>query len=564
VLGLGAELVYTDGSTTPITHDLVWTFSDTSVVTTNDDNIPVATGLGSSQVLAVALHQGLYAECSVTIKLLLPDPVIVVDMTDEEVATFESMETGEGDGAVFWQYPFDGTVFPRGMYPPLLQWWPGNANYFRVRLVNSQGLTVTFYTKESQVQPTRELWQVIGQVPNGEIQMHLTGAEYLAPGGVVWEATTRYVISADATLGGSVYYWEATAGDIMRLDSEDYEPIAEPVFSTNSATGECRGCHTLSPDGAKLAYNFNAKANGDLGMAWAKNPEPEIMGLGSGIPSTTMAFGPAGNLLVVADDIKMWLGDVTPGTPGGIEELLTIEDTADSGGMYMADAPSWSRDGSALVYGRRDVGFDVLGSSLQRRYWDAETQTFGEAVELLSPEDVPTGNLLMYPSWSPDSKWVVARVSDQLMGKGDTTTSSLILVDGISGDWVSLDTAGPQDFAHGRPSFSPFMEGGYYWLVFYSTQPYGESDTVQKQLWVMAIDQDATTGADPSHPPFWLPGQNLEAANISAFWSKPVCTYEGELCLSDEDCCVGLECAVDADLGVGFCESVGCTVPGEY
>ena len=74
----------------------------------------------------------------------------------------------------------------------------------------------------------------------------------------------------------------------MRLDAAAQVPATVPVFSNNAQDGTCRGCHTLSPDGGKLAYSFNAKGMGNLGMAWANDPEPEILPDGSGVVAETM------------------------------------------------------------------------------------------------------------------------------------------------------------------------------------------------------------------------------------------------------------------------------------
>ena len=65
---------------------------------------------------------------------------------------------------------------------------------------------------------------------------------------------------------------------------------------------------------------------------------------------------------------------------------------------------------------------------------------------------------------------------------------------------------------NGYPRFTPFVEGGHYWLLFHSTRPYGA--VRKKQLWAMAIDVDAAAGGDPSHPAFHVPGQSLITDNI--------------------------------------------------
>ena len=125
-----------------------------------------------------------------------------------------------------------------------------------------------------------------------------------------------------------------------------------------------------------------------------------------------------------------------------------------------------------------------------------------------------------------------------------------------------------------QPTMLPVAVGGYRWVVFTSTRPYGNtinlassqkdfSDTtqyaaasyapmtntsdIQSQLWVAAIDDSPSAATDRSHPAFWLPSQNYaESAsegysNQRAFWASDAChptgTHSGATCDVDEDCC---------------------------
>ncbi len=123
-----------------------------------------------------------------------------------------------------------------------------------------------------------------------------------------------------------------------------------------------------------------------------------------------------------------------------------------------------------------------------------------------------------------------------------------------------------------QPTMSPQAAGGYRWVVFASTRPYGNTVNVasvqnnwtntasytqeynynqlQSQLWVSAIDDTPSGSADRSHPGFWLPNQNykLDASsgyiNERGFWVLDGCKSNGttsaNACDVDEDCCGGL------------------------
>lgn len=134
-----------------------------------------------------------------------------------------------------------------------------------------------------------------------------------------------------------------------------------------------------------------------------------------------------------------------------------------------------------------------------------------------------------------------------------------------------------------EPTIAPQQIGGYFWVAFTSRRLYGNVATVNpwwsdprwapiggqfgpttKKIWVTALDANAVTeagaGTDPSHPPFYLPGQEILAGNAKAYWSIPACiqasstTSSATLCGSNLDCCGGNAspvtsvCALDTPL----------------
>jgi hypothetical protein len=74
-----------------------------------------------------------------------------------------------------------------------------------------------------------------------------------------------------------------------------------------------------------------------------------------------------------------------------------------------------------------------------------------------------------------------------------------------------------------------------------------------KKLWVAAIDLDVadpefamSAGHDPSHPAFYLPGQELLAGNTRGFWVVDPCKSDGDSCETGVECCSGY-CQEDED-----------------
>lgn len=104
------------------------------------------------------------------------------------------------------------------------------------------------------------------------------------------------------------------------------------------------------------------------------------------------------------------------------------------------------------------------------------------------------------------------------------------------------------------PSVAPTQAGGYTWVIFTSRRMFGNvayddpwdgapgescnsGVPPTKKLWVAAVDSTWTPGTDPSHPAFYLPGQELAAGNADGDWVSSPCSGVGASCASDDDCC---------------------------
>jgi hypothetical protein len=86
--------------------------------------------------------------------------------------------------------------------------------------------------------------------------------------------------------------------------------------------------------------------------------------------------------------------------------------------------------------------------------------------------------------------------------------------------------------------------GGYFWLFFTSRRNYGntlvgdQNDAKSKTIWVSALSI-GSGAVDPSHPAFYLPGQELEAGNVRAFATLEPCKADGAACQTGIECCCG-------------------------
>ena len=64
-------------------------------------------------------------------------------------------------------------------------------------------------------------------------------------------------------------------------------------------------------------------------------------------------------------------------------------------------------------------------------------------------------------------------------------------------------------------------------------------EVTDKKLWVAAVDLNAAPGTDPSHPAFYLPGQELHAGNARGYWTVEACKADGMSCQAGDQCCGG-------------------------
>jgi hypothetical protein len=137
---------------------------------------------------------------------------------------------------------------------------------------------------------------------------------------------------------------------------------------------------------------------------------------------------------------------------------------------------------------------------------------------------------------------------------------SEVRLSGVDGDGYPF-AAGMRDLSlNFEPTFAPVAAGGFFWAVFLSRRTYGNmltgDRTTEKQLWVVAINQNPTAGEngsgppmDPSHAAFRLPGQDISSLNLRGYWALDPCKGDGLGCGSGTECCGGYCVMGGADAG---------------
>lgn len=471
-------------------------------------------------------------------------------------------------------YPYDRTVFPRGLAGPVLQWNGGGAaDVYRIRAVSE---TFSLTTWVTAAPPSRfafpqvpdDVWRLLTDSTSGDVTVTVQrhdGAQAYLPVTQTWTI-------APAVLTGTVYYWEVNNGNVVRLKPGD----TAPEDFLERPAGRCVACHSAAKQGNRIVAAFDGSAS-----PWGTwNADDGAALYDSNTPSGFMAISPDGEYV-------LW------GQSQGVTAMtLSPFDSAASLGALNPAAggwpvhPAWSTDGTKIAFAQRTDGnwLDFTQSSLWVTDVDVATGTFTDPHEI-----VPIGGGLptvTFPSFSPDSQKIAYMRADQARTRGALGEIWMANADGTNP--VRLDRlngagylAGEQAQATYEPTFLPVAVGGYYWLIVVSERVYGNTLTStnaqrnhdlcptsnppcrSKQLWVSAIDPNAGPGEDPSHPAFWLPGQGLDNQNMRGEWVLSPCKALGETCEAGYECCEGY--CTQQDDGTKVCSEGGggCAQEGE-
>jgi hypothetical protein len=488
-------------------------------------------------------------------------------------------------------YPYDATYFPMGLLPPEEQWNGGVAGDAYSLHYTAPSFDLTVYLTADP--PSRftlpvATWNSLTSSEPGNdvtIELHrLSGGSAYASASQTWHV-------AAANLGGTIYYWSISEGTIysINLTTGARSPVfnsgssavmgkpapiddgspASPPWESNGTTGSntrCVACHSVSKNGSTLSTIFSrAGSTGPIGFVDIATSK--ISGISDYQGSGTFdALVPDGSQAVLNYGTKtMSLFNTTTRMPVA---------SALDGQANLCD-PTFSPDGTKFALAADcDPGF---GYPVEFRTSNLVVYSFGsKAPYFTSPKTVLTsagiGDAIAFPSFSPDSQYLFIQRGSYSRAKYSTSTDTydhgiddLYVTPATAGATaIALDSANnpggvlPADSQHLNyaPTVNPIAEGGYIWVVFTSPRDYGNemvspqgappmdaTYSNHKQLWVTAVD--ATIGkADPSHPPFWLPGQDPTTPNMFGFWAlspcKPTMGDGGpETCSAGFDCCSG-------------------------
>jgi hypothetical protein len=432
-------------------------------------------------------------------------------------------------------YPLDNAIMPTSAKAPDVQWTATNAagDLYRVEL-SSGGATVETIvsgdaTPTLDSQPIFGDWAMLAASSALAAQPIAVSVDHWNAAGGAQAGPTVHVQLISAEVRGAVYYWDLSEGKMQRIDDNGRAlAIPNPPANPSDAGNHCVACHTVSKDGRYLAGElWGGGLSGavfDLSKSQS-NPAPTLSPVNS-YNSLFSTFNPDATRLLINDGTSLKLVDPNYGIP-----LTTMGTPLPSAN---AAHPSWSPDGSLIAFiNNTDGGWAV-------DYTKGDLQvipvtgpdTFGPPQNVVqSSAGNPAFKAPSWPSFTPDSQWIGYAAGTNSRGRntasGGAVTiypGTLFLVGRAGGTPVQLDHACSGALNCYLPNFSPYDQGGYFWLVFYSLRDYGNAQagtrgTGRRQMWVTAIDKSKLGTGDASSVPYWLPDQDPKTDNMSAFWA---------------------------------------------
>jgi hypothetical protein len=450
------------------------------------------------------------------------------------------------------EYPIDGAVSPRNIPPIEVQWTAAGNDLFHISLL-SEFAAVDVYTSDLQATLAATDWEAIAASAAGDtLQISLEGLSQAAPQTKYAGTSASIAVSHDVIDRTAIYWWASSQGNIM---SQTFGDTSAPTM----VKGSCTSCHSVSRTATRIGYS--RCINGQCGNLYAGFLRYDVP-TGSWVEAVNAdnmtihgsftTFAPRGNpfpddsqsaAIVSMVDGTLALYDPDSGTP--LASTISVANASGQSSM-MAD---WSPDGTKVLYTHTPHANQWIdlsdGSIMIMDYtYSGGAHTFASPTQLVpNPLTLPNGTYtnFFFPSFSPDGQLVVFNAARSAWRDGNSAkgTGARLMLSQAAGAWYTDLTAlngGNVDMDITWAHWAPTESSDYYWIVFSSERDYGHEVTAAntnptcrnvgvqqcKQIWIAAIARNKLTGTiDPSAAPMWVPGQDIQADNISPYWSVP-------------------------------------------
>jgi hypothetical protein len=438
------------------------------------------------------------------------------------------------DTGLSFLYPYDKTVWPRGILAPLVQWQPGaQGGYDAVHIT----LTEAAFQYDGYFAKTatpfihhpipQQAWkQLLASNAGEDVTIKLV----FAKGGVAYGPITRTWKVASAPLKGIVYYnsygtqlaknYGGALGvpggrfgaATLAIKGGSTDPALVAGSTTPNDDSGCRVCHSVAANGSVLITQRNTGELQRFSAYDLKTGQETVISPEG--PTATFAW-PA-----IYPDGTMFVGDSSSAagsttTPNGLFTVPTgaagtptpITGTNWPVG-FRAAYPSFSPDGKNLAFTMFAGATGADQKTLGIMPFDKATKKFGALATL----HTPASGTALFPSFLPTNDGIVFERETRYNGRdyggtrSDGDTANPVSADvGTHAElwWLDLKTktAKPLDNLNGKnagvsylpmgpnahgddttlnyePTVNPVPSGGYAWVVFTSRRLYGNVATI--------------------------------------------------------------------------------------
>jgi hypothetical protein len=460
--------------------------------------------------------------------------------TDASAAAAQFMSAGastQASCAPTLVYPPDGVLIPPNTNVIEVHFVPGGGgtnNLFEISFENAS-TDVRVYTSCSGTSAadglplnggcvfelTQAEWDAIARTNRGGNPLAVKVRALGCDGTNAGSSAPRNLSFASEDLVGTVYYFASmrvpnasggyNSGGVFRFDYGQRDQPPTPVLTPASASNpmnRCIGCHDISRDGRKMAFNYDDNDDDDdysdpftdiLDIASA-TPVAPISSLGTNdFPPGFQTWNRSHSLFLLAD------GFGNQATPPGAFRLVTPT-AATTGftpaGMLRGTTPDWAADDSQVVFaappnvliqnpfstagshagfwksnggsGANDLWFG--GASLYSAAWNGTSNSLG-APTLLAASDGTTN--YYYPSYSPDGSLIAFNFAPEGANFHNPKARVQVVSAGQSNptpvDLTALNDSG--NLTNSWARWSPFVQrnkgGQIAWITLSSTRNYG-------------------------------------------------------------------------------------------